>query len=85
MSILPTDNNAAIIEVEGRDRVGLLYALAKVLSAYGLSVHSAHIENAGPRAIDVFYVGHKAGAALNDAELKQDLLGVLGAQKQVAA
>ncbi|RZV45008.1 MAG: [protein-PII] uridylyltransferase, partial [Acidimicrobiales bacterium] len=49
----------AIIEVEGRDRPGLLYALASTLSSHDLSVNSAHIEVAGPKAIDVFYVDHE--------------------------
>ena len=85
VSILATNDNATIIEVEGRDRVGLLYALAQVLSAHDLSVTSAHIENAGPRAIDVFYVDHEIDVQINVADLEQDLLSVLGAQKQVAA
>lgn len=63
----------AIIEVEGRDRPGLLYALATVLAAHDLSVRSAHIEVVGPKAIDVFYVGDLPKHSDSEV-LKTDLL-----------
>ena len=81
VSILPGDGDLAIIEVEGRDRAGLLYALAQTLGTHGLSVRSAHIENAGPRAIDVFYV---SGALSKQSALKKDLLSVLAPSERAA-
>ena len=54
------DNNASrthsVIELNGRDRPGLLFALAKTLKDLGLVIHSAHISTYGERVVDVFYV-----------------------------
>jgi len=85
VSINQSQGQTTIIEVEGRDRPGLLYALAKVLSDHDLSVRSAHIEVAGPKAIDVFYVEHKRDIDLRNTELSDNLMGVLASKKQSAA
>jgi [protein-PII] uridylyltransferase len=54
------DNNASrthtVIEVNGRDRPGLLYDVAKTLKDLGLVISSAHISTYGERVVDVFYV-----------------------------
>jgi [protein-PII] uridylyltransferase len=54
------DNNASrthtVIEVNGRDRPGLLYDVAKTLKDLGLVISSAHIGTYGERVVDVFYV-----------------------------
>ena len=54
------DNNASrthtVIEVNGRDRPGLLFSLAKALKESGLVISSAHISTYGERVVDVFYV-----------------------------
>ncbi|MFP6740915.1 MAG: [protein-PII] uridylyltransferase [Alphaproteobacteria bacterium] len=54
------DNNAStrhtVIEVNGRDRPGLLYDVTKTLSELGLSIVTAHISTYGERVVDVFYV-----------------------------
>jgi [protein-PII] uridylyltransferase len=54
------DNNASrthtVIEVNGRDRPGLLFDLAKALKESGLVISSAHISTYGERVVDVFYV-----------------------------
>ncbi len=54
------DNNASnthtVIEVNGRDRPGLLSDLAQALFELQLSISSAHVETYGERAVDVFYV-----------------------------
>jgi [protein-PII] uridylyltransferase len=61
--ITPTvtfDNDASetatVVEASGRDRPGLLAALAKRLADAGLSIVSAHIDGYGERAVDAFYV-----------------------------
>jgi [protein-PII] uridylyltransferase len=85
ISIDQKDQNNAIIEVEGRDRPGLLYALATILHAHDLSVNSAHIEVVGPKAIDVFYVSHASNKVLTNSALKKELLATLSEpQKSVA-
>jgi [protein-PII] uridylyltransferase len=53
--------NATILEASGRDRRGLLAALAGVCAEVGVSVVSAHINTYGERAADVFYVQDERG------------------------
>jgi len=67
-NIAPTvtiDNEASpaatVIEVSGRDRPGLLAALARILAEAELSIQSAHIDNYGERAVDAFYVVSRNG------------------------
>ncbi len=54
----------SVIEVNGRDRPGLLFAVAKVLKERGLVIHSAHISTYGERVVDVFYVKDVFGMKL---------------------
>jgi [protein-PII] uridylyltransferase len=79
-SITPTvmlDNDASetstVIEASGRDRPGLLAALAQALSDAGLSILSAHIDGYGERAVDAFYVVDAAGQKLTDARKRNTL------------
>jgi [protein-PII] uridylyltransferase len=51
-----TSEDATVVEASGRDRPGLLAALARILADAGLSIQSAHIDNYGERAVDAFYV-----------------------------
>jgi [protein-PII] uridylyltransferase len=57
--------DAAVVEVSGADRPGLLADLARVFADQGLSIRSAHIAGFGERAVDSFYVvdarGRKPG------------------------
>ncbi|HEY0437181.1 MAG TPA: [protein-PII] uridylyltransferase, partial [Phenylobacterium sp.] len=79
------DNDASetstVIEASGRDRPGLLAALARTIADAGLSILSAHIDGYGERAVDAFYVTGPDGRKLSDARkgnaLKTALLGVL--------
>jgi [protein-PII] uridylyltransferase len=54
------DNHASsthtVIEVNGRDRPGLLHDVTASISEQGLQIASAHITTYGVRAVDVFYV-----------------------------
>ena len=54
------DNTAShahtVIEVNGKDRPGLLYDVTQALTELGLRIASARIATFGERAIDVFYV-----------------------------
>ncbi len=54
------DNKASdhhtVIEVNGRDRPGLLYELTQALTQLGLQIHSAKISTYGEQVVDVFYV-----------------------------
>jgi [protein-PII] uridylyltransferase len=88
VSIAPTvvvdneaSNEATVVEASGRDRPGLLQALARTLADNGLSIQSAHIDGYGERAVDAFYVQTAEGGKLADARkvnaLKADLLAAL--------
>jgi [protein-PII] uridylyltransferase len=48
--------NHTVIEINGKDRQGLLYDLTACLTACGLQISSAHISTYGERVVDVFYV-----------------------------
>jgi [protein-PII] uridylyltransferase len=72
---------ATIVEVSGRDRHGLLAALARTIADAGLSIQSAHVDNYGARAVDAFYVQDEArGGKVTDPArldaLKAALLAV---------
>lgn len=73
--------DAAVIEVSGADRPGLLADLARVLADHGLSIRSAHIAGFGERAVDSFYVtdgdGAKPGAGEVLETVRAALEGVL--------
>jgi [protein-PII] uridylyltransferase len=74
-----TAEDATVVEASGRDRPGLLAALARALSEAGLSIQSAHIDNYGERAVDAFYVHHRGGklAGRKATALKGALLKAL--------
>jgi [protein-PII] uridylyltransferase len=84
------DNDASetstVVEASGRDRPGLLAALARTIADAGLQVLSAHIDGYGERAVDAFYVTGPKGEKLEDARkgnaLKTALLAVLNAADQ---
>ena len=54
------DNRASnaytVLEVNGRDRPGLLHDVTSAISDQGLQIASAHVTTYGVRAVDVFYV-----------------------------
>jgi len=61
-----------VIEVNGRDRKGLLYDLTRALSGLNLQIASAHISTFGEAAVDVFYVKDVFGLQItHDGKLQQ--------------
>jgi [protein-PII] uridylyltransferase len=60
-----------VVEVNARDRPGLLARLAQVIHAAGHELHSAHIATYGERAVDVFYLTDSAGRKLGDEAIQQ--------------
>ena len=92
-SIAPTvavdheaSSECSVVEASGRDRSGLLGALATAIARHGLSIQSAHIDNYGERAVDAFYVQDKSGkvGARKVQALKGSLMEVLGETAAVA-
>ncbi|ANC91719.1 [protein-PII] uridylyltransferase [Azospirillum humicireducens] len=79
------DNNAStthtVIEVNGRDRPGLLYDLTRALSNLTLQISSAKVSTFGEKAIDVFYVKDVFGLKVTHegklAKIKERLLSAL--------
>src|SRR4029078_8537711 len=84
-----SSNLFTVIEVNGLDRVGILYDLTEALYHLNLNIGSAHIATYGERVIDVFYVtarpGQSIGTAARRGEIERRLLAVLAKQKDAAA
>ena len=57
-------NQHTLIEVNGRDRPGLLFNICQTLTDLGISIVTAHISTYGIQAVDVFYVKNKYGMQL---------------------
>ncbi len=71
---LVIDNHASnthtVLEVNGRDRPGLLHDVTAAISEQGLQIASAHVTTYGVRAVDVFYVKDVFGLKVeNDRRL----------------
>jgi [protein-PII] uridylyltransferase len=64
-----------VIEVNGRDRPGLLHDLTRALFVARLSIHSAQITTYGERAVDVFYVKDVYGLKITHPQRIQDIRG----------
>ncbi|MGC2521555.1 MAG: [protein-PII] uridylyltransferase [Stellaceae bacterium] len=87
------DNQASalhtVIEVNGRDRPGLLFELTRELTRLSLQVSSAKISTYGEKVVDVFYVknlfGHKVEHPGKLAEIRTTLEAVLARANPPAA
>jgi [protein-PII] uridylyltransferase len=63
-------NTHTVLEVNGRDRPGLLHDVTAAVSDQGLQIASAHVTTYGVRAVDVFYVKDVFGLKVeNDRKL----------------
>ncbi|MEO8141180.1 MAG: [protein-PII] uridylyltransferase [Sphingomicrobium sp.] len=58
-----------VVEVNARDREGLLARLALAIHRQGHQIHSAHIATYGERAVDTFYLTNAAGRKLGPKEI----------------
>ena len=56
-----------VVEVKCGDRVGLLYAITRTLSALGLDIGSARIATEIDQAYDTFYVTDRRGRRIEEA------------------
>jgi len=74
-------NTHTVLEVNGRDRPGLLHDVTAAISEQGLQIASAHVTTYGVRAVDVFYVKDVFGLKVENerklAVLRQSLLAAL--------
>jgi [protein-PII] uridylyltransferase len=79
------DNKASaghtVIEINGRDRPGLLFELTRALTGLNLQISSAKISTYGEKVVDVFYVknlfGHKVEHDAKVRQIRETLLKVL--------
>ena len=83
-----SSNRFTVIEINGLDRIGLLYDLTEALYKLNLNIGSAHITTFGEKAIDVFYVTDLTGAKIENStrhkQIESALLGVLKAPQPTA-
>jgi [protein-PII] uridylyltransferase len=74
-------NSYTVLEVNGRDRPGLLHDVTAAISEQGLQIGSAHVTTYGVRAVDVFYVKDVFGLKVENERklsgLRDALLGAL--------
>lgn len=67
-----------LLEVVATDRIGLLYAIARVLARHGVNVHTAKILTLGERVEDVFLIdGPILASPRGQLQLEGDLLEAL--------
>jgi [protein-PII] uridylyltransferase len=76
-----SSNRFTVIEINGLDRIGLLYNLTEALFHLSLNIASAHITTFGEKAIDVFYVTDLTGGKIvnpaRHAQIERELMKVL--------
>ena len=81
-------NNYTVLEVNGRDRPGLLHDVTAAMSEQGLQIASAHVTTYGVRAVDVFYVKDVFGLKIENerklAALRDALLRALAPSDEAA-
>ncbi|MGC2857394.1 [protein-PII] uridylyltransferase [Novispirillum sp. DQ9] len=75
-----------VIEVNGRDRPGFLYDVARTLTSMGLQISSAHISTYGERVVDVFYLKDVFGMKIDHQtklrRIRENLMEVLQGDQQ---
>ncbi len=73
-------NTHTVLEVNGRDRPGLLHDVTSAINEQGLQIASAHVTTYGVRAVDVFYVKDIFGLKVeNERKLQQLRVALLAA------
>ena len=81
-------NTFTVIEINGRDRPGLLHDVTAAMSRENLQIASAHITTYGVRAVDVFYVKDLFGLKITDKkrleEIRESLLACMKAAEAQA-
>ena len=74
-------NTHTVVEVNGRDRPGLLHDVTAAITDQGMQIASAHVSTYGVRAIDVFYVKDVFGLKIQNERkletLRQAILEAL--------
>ena len=66
-------NTHTVVEVNGRDRPGLLHDVTAAITDQGMQIASAHVSTYGVRAIDVFYVKDVFGLKVQNERKLENL------------
>ncbi|MEM6902162.1 MAG: [protein-PII] uridylyltransferase [Pseudomonadota bacterium] len=66
-------NRNTVVEVNGRDRPGLLHDLGRVLTEEGLQISAAKVTTYGEKAIDVFYLRDPGGLKITHKDRLEQL------------
>jgi len=67
-----------MISITANDRTGLLYSIARILTKYGVSLHTAKIMTMGERVEDVFLVeGDALQNQRTQIQIESDLIDAL--------
>jgi [protein-PII] uridylyltransferase len=74
-----------VVEVNARDREGLLARLSLAIHEQGHQVHSAHIATYGERAVDVFYLTRGDGKKLAEEDIAPLRAALLAAAAEPGA
>jgi [protein-PII] uridylyltransferase len=78
-----------VVEVNGRDRTGLLFDLSRILASQGIDIFSAQIATFGEKAVDVFYVTDtsrkKVTRDATQIKLKEKLLQAFASNGETVA
>jgi [protein-PII] uridylyltransferase len=61
-------HNSTVVEVEARDKPGLLFQITNILKETNINIKSAHIVTFGERANDVFYITNLFGEKIDSEE-----------------
>jgi [protein-PII] uridylyltransferase len=81
-------NTHTVLELNGRDRPGLLHDVTAAISEQGMQIASAHITTYGVRAVDVFYVKDVFGLKVTNErklnQLRDALMAALEPPEEVA-
>ena len=74
-------NRFTVIEVNGRDRPGLLHDVTAAISDQGMQIASAHVTTYGVRAVDVFYIKDVFGLKVENERKKSRTDSAIKARK----
>ncbi len=71
-----------VIEVEARDRLGLLYDITRAIASLGIGIMSAQITTEGQKALNSFYINEQRGGKVKGSarmtEIKKTIQEVIG-------
>ncbi len=73
-----TSDNRTIVDVQGEDRIGLLYNISRTLTELDIHVYLAKILTEKGAAIDSFYVTERWGAKILEPERQKEIKERLG-------